>query len=763
MTNHATTPRRLKRMSGKRACIACSVLSMLMLLPTMGPQCIEEESNNDALSANLLRPGEFVLGDITPVGDHDFFFTGPVATGDLVFAWADSVGSAPSDTIDLNVWANDGVTLIEFDDNDGPASSAVVAGAIAPQAGSVYFDVSENADNSELNDYELYQAVVNPAHSANEVEGNNSSAFANIISAPIMNGTVVDGSGDVDFYQFRATAGAVVAVIVDINPDDDATSTDAEIQIRDTDGATVLANGDNANTGMLAGDAAGGITLAADGVYFIRINEGAGATDSEYRFVLLVNGVVYVDTDGDGIPDADDNCPLVANMAQFDFDGDGVGDSCDGCPADVLKTAPGVCGCGQPDADVNGDGTPDCGQGADQMLSTTGILLVPDMTNNRVMAFDPQDGKLLDANFIPSDPANLPQPFAAILGLDNNSILVSDQTANVVQRYDLNGNYLGVFAPAGGANPAVMQQPFGMAIRPNGNLLVGIGNGGNANAVAEFDAGGNFVGNFIAPGAGGIVDPADIHFRPNGNVLLTGSGSSAIHEYDATGAFIANFDAITAVPMQLIEPGAVLATDQVLANRGIMEFASGGSFVAHIPVQRLMIFAGIYRLGNGNLLITSANLMSNSTGVSILSGMKNGGVFEVNTSGALLQTEISGMGAQFIEFALIDTDGDGIGDAADGCPADPAKSSPGICGCGTPDADTDGDTVPDCLDVCPAGDDTVDANGNGIPDCTEAIVPPLPVPVPVPGCCAPGVFPMVGMFMPACLIGWRLKRRSRRR
>ncbi|MCC7313540.1 MAG: hypothetical protein IT419_01880, partial [Planctomycetes bacterium] len=83
--------------------------------------------------------------------------------------------------------------------------------------------------------------------------------------------------------------------------------------------------------------------------------------------------------------------------------------------------------------------------------------------------------------------------------------------------------------------------------------------------------------------------------------------------------------------------------------------------------------------------------------------------------------------------------------------------------CGTPDADTDGDTVPDCLDVCPAGDDTVDANGNGIPDCTEAIVPPLPVPVPVPGCCAPGVFPMVGMFMPACLIGWRLKRRSRRR
>lgn len=155
--------------------------------------------------------------------------------------------------------------------------------------------------------------------------------------------------------------------------------------------------------------------------------------------------------------------------------------------------------------------------------------------------------------------------------------------------------------------------------------------------------------------------------------------------------------------MQLIEPGAVLVMDQVLANRGIMEFTAGGAFVAHIPVQNLAIFAGIYRLGNGNLLVTSSNLIATATGVSIITGLKNGGVFEVNTSGDLLQTEISGMGAQFIEFALIDSDGDGIGDAADGCPADPAKSSPGVCGCGTPDADTDGDTVPDCLDVCPAG------------------------------------------------------------
>lgn len=759
MTNRPSTRRRSPRWTGMRACMTCSLLSLLLLLPTMGPQCIEEESNDSIATANFLRPGEGASGDLTPVGDHDIYWTGPVVSGDLVFAWADSVGSAPSDTIDLLVWADDRTTLIETDSNDGPASSAVVAGAIVPQTGSVFFEVNEDADNMELNDYELYHAVVNPAQFANETEANNSSAFANIISAPIMRGNVANGSGDIDFFQFRGTAGAVVAVIVDLNPDDDATSTDAEVEIRDTDGTTILASGDNSNTGMTAGDAAGGITLGADGVYFIRFDHGGGAADSDYQFVLLVNGVVYVDTDGDGLPDTDDNCPLIANMAQLDSDGDGVGDSCDGCPVNDLKIAPGTCGCSLPDVDVNGDGILDCGQGADQLLSTTGILLIPDATHHRVMALSPQDGMLLDANFIPADPANLPSPYLAILGLDHNSILVSDRTANVVQRYDLNGNYLGVFAPAGGANPAVMQQPLGMAIRSNGNLLVGIGNGGNANAVAEFDAGGNFVGNFIAPGAGGLIDPADIHLRPNGNVLVSGGGSSAVHEYDANGAFIANFDAFTGTPTQIIEPGAVFVIDQLLANRGIMEFSAGGSFVTHIPVQNLMVFTGLYRLENGNFLITSENLMATATGPSVIPGMKVGGVFEVDGSGDPVQTKITAASAEMIEFALIDSDGDGIGDAADGCPADPAKTSPGACGCGTPDTDSDGDSVPDCLDICPAGDDTIDVNANGIPDCAEVIPPPLPT----PGCCAPGVYPIVGMFMPACMIGWRMRRRSRRR
>lgn len=35
------------------------------------------------------------------------------------------------------------------------------------------------------------------------------------------------------------------------------------------------------------------------------------------------------DTDADGIPDGQDNCPESANPAQDDFDLDGLGDACD--------------------------------------------------------------------------------------------------------------------------------------------------------------------------------------------------------------------------------------------------------------------------------------------------------------------------------------------------------------------------------------------------------------------------------------------------
>ncbi|MFQ5412757.1 MAG: thrombospondin type 3 repeat-containing protein, partial [Phycisphaerae bacterium] len=59
------------------------------------------------------------------------------------------------------------------------------------------------------------------------------------------------------------------------------------------------------------------------------------------------------DSDGDGIIDLFDNCPLVPNPTQTDTDGDGVGDACDACPGTPAGLS--VDGTGRPRLDLNLD------------------------------------------------------------------------------------------------------------------------------------------------------------------------------------------------------------------------------------------------------------------------------------------------------------------------------------------------------------------------------------------------------------------------
>lgn len=88
-------------------------------------------------------------------------------------------------------------------------------------------------------------------------------------------------------------------------------------------------------------------------------SDGDGIVDPADNCPLVANPG-QADGDGDGIGDACDNCVTVANAGQADSDGDLVGDACDGCPLDGGKVAPGFCGCGVPDTDADFDLVMDC-------------------------------------------------------------------------------------------------------------------------------------------------------------------------------------------------------------------------------------------------------------------------------------------------------------------------------------------------------------------------------------------------------------------
>ncbi len=79
----------------------------------------------------------------------------------------------------------------------------------------------------------------------------------------------------------------------------------------------------------------------------------AGAANPFFGFKLWLGQPEGFDYDGDGTPDAEDNCPQTWNLSQYDANGDGHGDECQ-TPA-LAANFDGADG----EADTDGDGIPD--------------------------------------------------------------------------------------------------------------------------------------------------------------------------------------------------------------------------------------------------------------------------------------------------------------------------------------------------------------------------------------------------------------------
>ncbi len=247
----------------------------------------ETEPNDTPGTANTSPTDDYVVADISPVGDVDYFVAGGNAVSDLVYAAVNTSNTTNGSDSQLNVFANDGTTLIEFDDDGGPGLASCVAGGVVSQVGDVYFVPNEYANNGEITPYELHWVVAPEFDFAGETEPNDTFATATPISATFMAGIIDPVAPDVDFFSFAATAGDLIHVIVDDDPDRNATNLDSELDLLDTDGTTVLAAGDN---GSLANNCAGTATAPTTGTYFVRLSDGGTSPDNDYRFTVIVEG-----------------------------------------------------------------------------------------------------------------------------------------------------------------------------------------------------------------------------------------------------------------------------------------------------------------------------------------------------------------------------------------------------------------------------------------------------------------------------------------
>lgn len=65
----------------------------------------------------------------------------------------------------------------------------------------------------------------------------------------------------------------------------------------------------------------------------------------------------------------------------------------------------------------------------------------------------------------------------------------------------------------------------------------------NTNSIKRFDlATGNYLGDFVSPGSGGLSLPQEVIWHPDGFLLVTARGNSAIKKYDGTtGDYLGNF------------------------------------------------------------------------------------------------------------------------------------------------------------------------------------------------------------------------------
>jgi hypothetical protein len=220
------------------------------------------------------------------------------------------------------------------------------------------------------------------------------------------------------------------------------------------------------------------------------------------------------------------------------------------------------------------------------------FLLIPDWTNDRVCAFSPVDGSLINANFIPTNTTLFDSPKHA-LPTPLGTILVSDQLKDAIHEFDGFGNYIRTIANI--TNNGI-DNLRGMAIRA-GKLYVTVGLGTYENTIQRFNLDGTGQETFIGAN---LDSPFAIYFRENDMLISNSRNPALIRQFDLNGAFLGQWGGTTIrFPQQITRrrSNGNLLVAGFSPPAGIYEFDAAGNQVAYYAVSSGP--RGAYELENG--------------------------------------------------------------------------------------------------------------------------------------------------------------------